>query len=130
MLDRPVDTPTLKHLKALRQRRMTQTYVYRLTDEQVRRARGDDLPDSALLALAAITAAAYGARRRDWVTLPARTVDAIGRGYRWWHRATSALQAAGLIECERHVGRLPRYRLPAKHGSGESADSMDEAAPR
>jgi hypothetical protein len=111
MLERPVDTPTLKKLKALRQRRLAQPYVYRLTDEQVLHARRQGLPDSALLALAAISAAAYGARGDDWVTLPARTVDAIGRGYRWWHRATDALQTAGLLECRRHVGRLPRYRL-------------------
>lgn len=85
----------------------------------VQHARNLDLPDSALIALAAIDAFAYGARRNDWITLPPRTVDAFGRGFRWWHRATSKLEEAGLIECQPHAVRLPRYRLK-KVGPGAS----------
>lgn len=34
-------------------------------------------------------------------------------------RATSKLEQAGLIECQRHAGRLPRYRL--KNGARSPA---------
>lgn len=107
----PIETATIKQLKSLRGPRKDKLYVFRLDAQQVQRARQLNLPDSALLALAAIEAAAYGSRRQAWVTLPHDTVDAFGRGFRWWHRATSKLEQAGLIECQRHVGRLPRYRL-------------------
>jgi hypothetical protein len=104
-----VDTPTLRALTD--SRRLKADYVFRLTEHQVKVGREVGLPDSALLALAAISGAAYGDRSQKWVTLPQRTTDAFGRGYKWWHRATSALEQAGLIQCERHPGRLPRYRL-------------------
>ncbi len=107
----PIETETLKQLKSMRGTRKDKLYVFRLDALQVQRARKLDLPDSALLALAAIEAAAYGSRRLAWVTVPHDTVDAFGRGFRWWHRATSKLEQAGLIECQRHSGRLPRYRL-------------------
>ena len=107
----PIDTETLRQLKAKRPVRKDKQYVFRLEASQVQRARELDLPDSALIALAAIDAAAFGMRRNDWVTLPPCTVDAFGRGFRWWHSATSKLEEAGLIECQRHAGRLPRYRL-------------------
>lgn len=107
----PIDTETLRQLKAQRTVRKDKQYVFRLEASQVQRARELDLPDRALIVLAAIDAAAFGARRNDLVTLPPRTVDAFGRGFRWWHRATSKLEEAGLIECQRHAGRLPRYRL-------------------
>lgn len=80
----PIDTETLRQLKAQRTVRKDKLYVFRLEASQVQRARDLDLPDSALIALAAIDAAAYGARRSEWVTLPARTIDAFGRGFRWW----------------------------------------------
>lgn len=103
------DTPMVQALKA--KRTSKRGYVFRLTDEQVAAVRRARLPDSALLALSAIAGAAFGSRSEDWVTLPPRTMDAFGRGYRWWHTATSKLEVAGLIECRRHVGRAPRYRL-------------------
>jgi hypothetical protein len=106
-----VDTETIKQLKAERVVRKDKLYVFRLDSVQVQQARQLNLPDSALIALAAIDAAAYGGRRNEWITLPMRTVDAFGRGFRWWHRATSKLEQAGLIECQRHSGKLPRYRL-------------------
>lgn len=107
----PIQTETLRQIKAQRLGRQEKVYVYRLDAVMVQQARDLNLPDSALIALAAIEAAAYGARRQDWITLPTRTVDAFARGFRWWHRATSKLEEAGLIECQRHSGRLPRYRL-------------------
>ena len=61
--------------------RKNKQYVFRLEARQVQKARELDLPDSALIALAAINAAAFGARRNDWITLPPRTVDAFGRGF-------------------------------------------------
>jgi hypothetical protein len=106
-----VDTPTIRVLRASRSERAARQYVFRLTDVQVDVARKMELPDSCLVALAAITAAAYGERSGHWVTLPARTLDCMRRDFRWWHRATTKLEGAGLIQCERHVGRLPRYRL-------------------
>ena len=106
-----IQTETLKRIKAQRMVRREKQYVFRLDAQQVQRARELDLPDSALIALAAIDAAAYGSRRSDWVTLPTKTIDAFARGFRWWHRATTKLEQAGLIECQRHSGRLPRYRL-------------------
>ena len=106
-----IQTETLKRIKAQRLVRREKQYVFRLDAQQVQRARELDLPDSALIALAAIDAAAYGSRRSDWVTLPTKTIDAFARGFRWWQRATTKLEQAGLIECQRHSGRLPRYRL-------------------
>lgn len=106
-----IQTETLKRLRAQRSMRREKLYVYRLNAQQVQRARELDLPNSALIALAAIDAAAYGYRRNDWVTLPTQTVDAFARGFQWWHRATTKLEQAGLIECQRHSGRLTRYRL-------------------
>ncbi|WP_396430288.1 hypothetical protein [Limnohabitans sp.] len=111
------DTTTLQQLKAQRGIRQDKLYVFRLDSAQVQRARELNLPDSALIALAAIEAAAYGVRRNDWITLPPRTIDAFARGFRWWHRATSKLEKVGLIECQRHTGKLPRYRLK-KAGAG------------
>lgn len=106
-----IQTETLKKIRAQRLARREKQYVFRLDAQQVQRARELDLPDSALIALAAIDAAAYGSRRNDWVTLPTKTIDAFARGFRWWHRATTKLEQTGLIECQRHSGRLPRYRL-------------------
>jgi hypothetical protein len=63
------------------------------------------------------TNAPNGVRRNDWITLPPRTIDAFARGFRWWHRATSKLEKVGLIDCQRHTGKLPRYRLK-KAGPG------------
>ena len=107
----PIQTETIRQIKAERLGRQEKLYVFRLDAVMVQRARDLNLPDSALIALAAIEAAAYGTRRNDWITLPPRTVDAFARDFRWWHRATSKLEEAGLIECQRHSGRLPRYRL-------------------
>jgi len=104
-----VDTPTVMAIRARQESR--RLYVFRLDEAQVAAARGQRLPDSAVIALAAISGASYGARQGDWVTVPPRTMDCYGRSYRWWLRATTALQRAGLIEVVRHSGRQPRYRL-------------------
>ena len=115
-----VDTPTVMAIRARQESR--RLYVFRLDEAQVTTARGQRLPDSALMALAAISGAAYGARQGDWVTVPPRTMDCYGRSYRWWLRATTALQCAGLIEVRRHPGRQPRYRL--KVASTEEGRTM------
>ena len=107
----PIQIETIRQIKAERLGRQEKWYVFRLDAVTVMKARDLKLPDSALIALAAIEAAAYGARRNDWVTLPSRTLDAFARGFRWWYRATTKLEAVGLIECQRRSGRLPRYRL-------------------
>ena len=117
MRGQPIDTPTIQLLRTEGKERRTHRYVFRLTDDQVDAARAQGLPDSSLVALAAITAAAYGERSGLWVTVPARTTDCLSRGYRWWHRATERLEQAGLIECQRHAGRLPRYRLVGSVGA-------------
>ena len=125
---RAVDTPTIEALRASKTDRAMRQYVFRLTDTQVGAVRALGLPDSSLVALAAIAAASYGERCGQWVTLPARTVDCVQRGFRWWHRATSHLERAGLIESQRHVGRLPRYRLVAKQATqGGPVRSSQEA---
>ena len=113
MEEQMVDTPTTLTLKA-QQRTQLQPdshYTFWLNEDQLVALRRHDLPDSAALALAAITGAAYGARKADWIILSPRTMDAYQRGYRWWLRATKALEVAGLIECQRHAGRMPRYRV-------------------
>jgi hypothetical protein len=107
--DVPFQTPTLGAL--MDRRKAKPAYVFRLAEDQVAAAKMAKLPDSALLALAAISGAAYGSRGDSWVSLPARTTEAFGKGYRWWHRATTHLEQQGFIRCERSAGRLPRYRL-------------------
>lgn len=115
-------TPTVQ---ALGERRQTKAaYVFRLAEDQVAAAKMARLPDSALLALAAISGAAYGARGDSWVCLSPRVTDAFGKGYRWWHRATAALEQAGFLRCERHPGRLPRYRLCALVTATQPTDSV------
>jgi hypothetical protein len=104
-----VETPTILALRVGRQARAA--YVFRLDEWQVAAAREAGLPDSALLALAAISGAAYGPRRDEWVSLTHRVMEAFGKGYRWWYRATSLLEQRGFIQCRRGPGRLPRYRL-------------------
>ena len=103
------ETTATLEIKA--RQRARPSYVFRLDETQASMARQKGLPDSALIALAAITAAAFGDRSASWVTLSDRTMTCFDRGFRWWHRATSQLVAADLIECQRHPGRLPRYRL-------------------
>lgn len=105
------NTPTVAAI--LERQRSRRVYVFRLDEAQVAKARSQKLPDSALMALAAVSGASYGSREGEWVTLPPRTMDCYDRSYRWWLRATTALQAAGLIEVRRHPGRQPRYRLKA-----------------
>jgi hypothetical protein len=104
-----VETPTILALRMGRQARAA--YVFRLDEWQLAAAREAGLPDSALLALAAISSAAYGPRRDEWVSLTHRVMEAFGKGYRWWYRATSLLEQRGFIQCRRGPGRLPRYRL-------------------
>lgn len=104
-----LELPTASAIRARQKARPH--YVFRLDERQVASARGCGLPDSAILALSAIAAASYGDREGQWVTLPQRTMDCMARSYRWWFRATSALEKAGMIDVRRHPGRRPRYRI-------------------
>ena len=114
-LEKMVDTPTTAELKGKRVGRKANGYIFTLTEGQMLRAIAKGVPGTALMALAAITGAAYGGRQADWVTLSPRTLACFPHNYRWWHRATTALEVAGLVECKRNPGRMPRYRL-AKAG--------------
>lgn len=114
-----IETTTTSELKASRRARRSRTYMFMLTEDQMLAAAGKKLPAAAFLALAAISGAAFGCRKAQWVTLSARTQACLPHDYRWWHRATTALCRAGLVECQRHPGRLPRYRLLCDaHGAG------------
>jgi hypothetical protein len=106
---RPFDTPTSARLRVERKQQHDRLYVFRLDEHQLTALRDHELPDSALLAYAVIAAAAWGGR--EWVVVPAKTMELMRRDYRWWHRATAQLEAAGLLESRRHRGRLPRYQL-------------------
>ena len=111
LVERPVDTPTVTRLKG--ERRGCRPYLYVLTEDDLAALRVAGLSLSAAVVLACIKGAVRAARRHEWVTLTARTMVAVGRDARWWHTQTRRLERAGFIECERHRGRLPRYRLRA-----------------
>ncbi len=104
-----VDTPTTARLKAERAARPKKFYSFHLTADDASRVAG--LGDAAMLAYALICAAAWGPRRHRWVTVPPRSMEAVNRGYRWWHGATKRLVEGGLIEVQRLRGQKPRYRL-------------------
>jgi len=110
-LETRVDTPTTAALRGKAEGRKAKGYMFTLTEDQMHAAKAKRVPGSALLALAAINGAAYGARQTEWVMLSRRTLDCFPHDYRWRHRATAVLEVAGLVECQRHPGRMPRYRL-------------------
>jgi len=112
--ERQVDTPTVARLKLEAATRGRKPYVFVLTDHDLTALRAAGLPLSAIAAYACVKGAARAARYHEWVTLRQRTIDAVGRDWRWWHRQTEQLQDAGFIDVERHRGRLPRYRLRAE----------------
>ena len=116
LVERPVDTPTVTRLKG--ERRGCRPYLYVLTEDDLAALRGAGLAMSAAVALACIKGAVRAARGHEWVTLTPRTLAAIGRDARWWHGQTRRLERAGFIECDRHRGRLPRYRLRTAGGGG------------
>jgi hypothetical protein len=103
----PAVTPTLAYLQSKRATRSL--YWFYLDDQDVRASA--PLGDAAVLAFAVIRAAAWGPRAGQWVTVSRRAAEALDRGYRWWHAATSRLAKAGLIDVERTRGRMPRYKL-------------------
>jgi hypothetical protein len=112
--ERPVDTPTLVDLKA--KRAQAKEYRFLLMSRDLKAVGG--LGDAALIAYAVIRGAAWGPREKQWVTVSQRATDHLDRGYRWWHAATRRLEEAGLIQVERHRGRLPRYRLVQRRKGG------------
>ena len=110
-LSQPLDTPTLQRLKQERQAERLRRYVYLLTDEDLRRLSAAGVPMQAVTAYACINGAVKAARGHEWVVVPQRTREAVGKDWRWWHEQTQRLERAGFIECQRCRGRLPRYRL-------------------
>jgi hypothetical protein len=109
--DRPVDTPTVARLKLLANGKSGRPYAFFLTDHDLTALRTAGLSLATAAAYACIRGAARAARDAEWVTLRPRTINAVGRDWRWWHDQTQRLQVAGFIEVQRHRGRLPRYRL-------------------
>ena len=109
--ERPVDSPTMARLKLRASVKGDRPYAYFLFDHDLVALQRAGLPLTTAVAYACIKGAARAARSTEWVTLRPRTVAAVGRDSRWWHRRTAQLEAAGMLEVERHRGRLPRYRL-------------------
>lgn len=114
--ERLVDTPTVAWLKLRASGKSDRPYVFLLTDHDLIALRTAGLSLATATAYACIKGAVRAARDAEWVTLRPRTISAIGRDWRWWHHQTQRLEQCGFIECERHRGRLPRYRL-AKRAS-------------
>jgi len=110
-LSQPLDTPTLQRLRQQRQAERLRPYVYLLTDEDLRLLSAAGVPMQAVTAYACIKGAVKAARGHEWVVVPQRTRDAVGKDWRWWHEQTQRLERAGFIDCQRCRGRLPRYRL-------------------
>ena len=111
--ERLVDTPTVARLKLRAVTKGRRPYFFVIGEHDLLALRGAGLSLSTAVAFACIKGAAGAARRRDWVTLRPRTLEAVGKDFRWWYSHTSQLEQAGFIECQRHRGRLPRYRLRA-----------------
>jgi hypothetical protein len=109
--EKQIDTPTLAMLK----RKVTELgkhpYAFVLTDRDLTALRLAGMSLSAIAAYACIRGAVRAGWRHEWVTLPPRTIAAVGRDRRWWYEQTQRLERAGFIACERQPGRLPRYRL-------------------
>lgn len=113
--DRRVETPTVARLRAERGRASaSRPYGFYLSEiEFVRLAEGGISP-AAILAYALIRSAARAALGREPVSIRPRVRDAWARDWRWWHRVSRELERAGFIACERHRGRLPRYRVVSR----------------
>lgn len=112
--ERVVDTPTVARLKLRASSKSGRPYAFLLTDHDLTALREAGLTLATAAAYACIRGAARAARGVEWVTLRPRTINAVGRDWRWWHDQTQRLEQAGFIEVQRHRGRLPRYRLTAK----------------
>jgi hypothetical protein len=110
-----VMTPTILRLKSEQERptwkNPAQPYAFYLTETELRRLLEAKVGMGPVVVFALIRSAVRAARGRDWVTLRLRVRESVSRNYRWWHAVTQKLEVAGFIECERHKGRLPRYRL-------------------
>jgi len=109
--ERPIDTPTLVMLKRKLTERGKHPYAFVLTDHDLMALRTAGMTLATIAAFACIRGAVRAGWRHEWVTLRPRTIAAVGRDRRWWYEQTRHLERAGFIECQRHPGRLPRYRL-------------------
>ena len=108
-------TPTIQRLKRERRqpsgKRPVRPYGFFVTETELRRLAEAKVGMGPIVAYGLIRSAARAARGEEWVSLSLRARKCFPRDYRWWHAATRKLELAGFIECERHRGRLPRYRL-------------------
>lgn len=102
------DTPTIIERKRVLAER-TAKYSFVIDGETLSKVSA--IGDAAVIAYAAISGAAFGDRRNDWVTVGRVARELIDRDYKWWYRATEALVEAKLVEVQRRRGQLPRFRL-------------------
>ena len=107
-----VDTPTVIDLRqALVTMRPPQAYIFVLMEGDLVRLRDARVPPQAYVALALIKGAVRAAGSAEWITIKQRAYQSLGRDRRFWYEATQRLEAAGMIQVQRHRGRKPRYRL-------------------
>lgn len=110
-----VMTPTIRRLKSERSRqsgmRLTRPYGFFITETELHRLVEAKMGMGAIVVFGLIRSAVRAARGHDWVSLSLRARESVPRSYKWWHAATQQLEAAGFIECKRHRGRLPLFRL-------------------
>jgi hypothetical protein len=107
VLDKPILTPTLRALRATRQRRQSGLFIYAPLPVVVRAATLG--ADAVLLYL--ILVSLQRVSSGDFFAVRAEFEDAVGRGRRWWYRHALTLEQAGLIEVLRRPGAGARYRL-------------------
>jgi len=127
--EREVVTPTAAALRlaASRGSKPRRPYLFVISEHDLDKLRQAGVPVSACFAYAVIRGAVRAAGdEAGWVTLSPRAMDALRHSFRWWWRQTEALERAGFIECQRHRGRLPRYRLRAgsADATGKSGNDL------
>lgn len=102
-----METPTSERLRATEK---SSRYRYALPQADMVRLRKAGLGPAPILAFQAIAAASKAAGG-GWVTLKPAIRNGWGFSVEWWRVNTSALERAGIIECERRPSQLPRYRM-------------------
>jgi hypothetical protein len=115
VIERRVETPTSSRLRATTK---SSRYRYTLTQTEMRRLRQAGLGPAPIVAFMAILAASKAAGG-GWVTLKQAIREGWEFSVEWWRVNTTALERAGVLECERRPSQLPRYRLVADEEAGE-----------
>jgi hypothetical protein len=113
--ERLVETPTSTRLRATTR---SSRYRYGLAQVELQRLRESGLGPAPILAFMAILAASKAAGG-GWVTLRPAIRSGWGFSVEWWRVNTSALEKAGIIDCERRPSQLPRYRLKGDDASDD-----------